>query len=70
MSNPKIFTYTIVRKSTEAFSDRVPYCTAILELGDGSRTSALLNGYHEGMDISIGMCVTPCGTPEHPAYTL
>ena len=51
----KIFTYSILRSSTEAFADRLPYCSAILELEDGSHVAALVDGYVDGMTVEIGM---------------
>lgn len=54
MKNPKIYTYSILYSTTEAFADRLPYVTAILEQEDGSRFAALLEGYESGMEIGIG----------------
>ena len=66
----KIFTYSILRSSTEAFADRLPYCSAILELEDGRRVAALLDGYVDGMTVEIGMEVKNVGTAEEPKYSL
>ena len=57
MDNVKIYTYSIVRSSIEAYLDRIPYCAAILERPNGSRFPALLAGYTDGMDVHIGMPV-------------
>ena len=43
----KIYSYSILRSAAEAFVDRLPYCSAILELDDGSRVAALLDGYDD-----------------------
>ena len=66
----KIFTYSILRSSTEAFADRLPYCSAILEMEDGSHVAALLDGYVDGMTVEIGMEVKNIGTEEEPKYSL
>ena len=66
----KIYTYSILRSSTEAFADRLPYCSAILELEDGSHVAALLDGYVDGMTVEIGMEVKNIGTDEEPKYSL
>ena len=66
----KIYTYSILRSSTEAFADRLPYCSAILELEDGSHVAALLDGYVDGMTVEIGMEVKNMGTAENPQYSL
>ena len=66
----KIFTYSILRSSTEAFADRLPYCSAILELEDGSHVAALLDGYVDGMTVEIGMEVKNVGSAEEPRYSL
>lgn len=66
----KIFTYSILRSSTEAFADRLPYCSAILELEDGSHVAALLDGYVDGMTVEIGMEVKAIETADGTRYTL
>ena len=65
----KIFTYSILRSSTEAFADRLPYCSAILELEDGSHVAALVDGYVDGMTVEIGMEVEAVESPEGTTYT-
>ena len=65
----KIFTYSILRSSTEAFADRLPYCSAILELEDGSHKAALVDGYVDGMTVEIGMEVKVVETSDGTIYT-
>ena len=65
----KIFTYSILRSSTEAFADRLPYCSAILEMEDGSHVAALLDGYVDGMTVEIGMEVKTVETPDGIVYS-
>ena len=64
MKKATIYTYSIVYSSTEAFADKVPYCTAILELEDGARCAAMLAGYQEGMSIQPGQEVSCIGTDD------
>ena len=66
----KIFTYSILRSSTEAFADRLPYCSAILELEDGSHVAALLEGYEDGMNVYVGMPVKEIKQNETVSYSL
>jgi len=66
MDSVTIYTYSIVRSSIEAYSDRIPYCAAILERSDGTRFPALLEGYVDGMDVYVGMP----GTDEAVVYSL
>lgn len=61
MTSAKIYSFAILRSATDAFADKVPYCCALLELEDGSRISALLEGYYDGMAVSIGQTVTSVG---------
>ncbi len=65
----KIYTYSILRSSTEAFADRIPYCSAILELEDGCHVAALLDGYIDGMTVEIGMEVKVVETPNGVTYS-
>lgn len=58
MNNPKIYTYSILYSTTEAFTAKLPYVTAILEAEDGSRFASLLEGYQSGMQVKIGQEVT------------
>jgi uncharacterized OB-fold protein len=50
----KIYTYTIVYSAAEAFKDKTPYVVALVE-EDGRRAMSLLEGYREGLPVSIGM---------------
>lgn len=72
METAKIYTYTILRSSTPAFIDKIPYCSSILESDDGSRFAALLDGYVDGMSIEIGRVVKKIGNDEkgNPVYSL
>ena len=58
MNNPKIYTYSILYSTTEAFAAKLPYVTAVLEAEDGSRFASLLEGYQPGMEVAIGQEVT------------
>lgn len=53
--NAKIYSYSILRSAADAFVDRLPYCSAILEFEDGKRVPALVDGYVDGMAVEIGM---------------
>ena len=66
----KIYTYSILRSSTEAFADHIPYCSAILELENGSHVAALLDGYADGMTVEIGMEVKAVEDITGVRYTL
>lgn len=57
----KIYTYTVIRSSTEQFADKVPYVVAILEQNDGNRFTAFVDGYKDGMDVKIGQEVKLSG---------
>ena len=61
MTTAKIYTFSILRSSTDAFADKVPYCSAIVEFENGARLAALLDGYSDGIDVSIGQTVTFLG---------
>lgn len=64
MSNPTIYTYSIIYSTTEAFTHKLPYVSAILEQEDGSRFASLLEGYKEGIEIKIGNKVKYLGEDE------
>lgn len=57
MSEYTIYTYSIVRSAIENFTDKCPYCAAILEGPDGNRFPVLLDGYQDGMNVTIGQTV-------------
>jgi len=54
MKNLKIYTYTIIRSASKEFKDRVPYCSAILEDGKGTRSVQMLEGYTDDKKTVIG----------------
>jgi uncharacterized OB-fold protein len=51
-----IYTYTVIRSSTIDFKDKTPYVAGIVESEEG-KIAALIEGYQEGMPISIGQTV-------------
>ncbi|WP_123053898.1 OB-fold domain-containing protein [Clostridium sp. JN-1] len=53
----KIYTYTVINSASADFVDKVPYVVAILEDAAGTRFPSYVEGYKEGMDVSIGMDV-------------
>lgn len=55
----KIYSYSIVRSSTDKFEDLVPYCSAAVIGEGGEKFDALIHGYYEGMDVHIGKVVYP-----------
>ena len=65
METVKIYTYTIIRVATEEFSDKVPYCTGIVEFPSGKREAALIHGYEDGMNVNIGQEVYFLGQLEN-----
>ena len=52
-----IYSYTVIRSSTEAFTSKLPYVVAVLENETGTRFTAFIEGYQDGMDIEIGRTV-------------
>lgn len=64
MEQAKIYSYSILRSSIDAFADRLPYCSAILEFEDGRHCAALLAGYVDGMDVKVGQSVKVIGKNE------
>lgn len=64
MKNPIIYTYSILYSTFPAFTDMLPYVSAILEREDGTRFPCLLEGFTEGMEINIGQEVKYLGTNE------
>ncbi len=67
-----IYTYSILYASTEKYAHLLPYVTAIIELSDGRRLPALLQGYVEGKGVGIGQTVQFVGTSEsgEPIFSL
>lgn len=62
MKKATIYTFSIVRSSTEAFAARTPYCAAILEAADGVRFAVMLEGYQDGDTVKVGQTVKGIGT--------
>ncbi len=54
MKNPIIYTYSILYSTFPAFTDKLPYVSAILEREDGTKFPSLLEGFNEGMEVEIG----------------
>ena len=69
--NATIYTYTVIRSSTEAFSHLTPYVVAVLENETG-RFTAFVDGYKDGQTVSIGQTVTYDRTDDanHKIYKL
>ena len=53
-----IYSYTVIRSTTEQFVPKLPYVVAVLEAADGARFTAFVEGYEDGMEIKIGQAVT------------
>ncbi len=60
----QIYSFTIVRTAAAGFVDRAPYCVAILQTPEGSRVTAMVEGYEEGMGIEVGQSVQARPDPE------
>lgn len=56
METGVIYTYTVIRSTSEAFKDKTPYVMAVIDKGD-SKVLARIEGYNEDRAISIGMVV-------------
>ncbi len=52
----KIYTFTIINSTTEAFKDKTPYTVGILE-DDKHRFASFIEGYEEGLEVKVGMDV-------------
>ncbi|MCL2368295.1 MAG: OB-fold domain-containing protein, partial [Oscillospiraceae bacterium] len=52
-----IYSYTVIRSTTEAFVPKLPYVVALLEDEGGRRFTAFVEGYEEGMALQIGQTV-------------
>lgn len=61
MNECSIYTFSIVRSTTPAFLDRLPYLCAVLEGPDGARFASLVEGYRDGMEIRVGDAVKCAG---------
>jgi len=66
-----IYSYTVVRSSAPAFAAKVPYLVAIVDTGE-TRLSAFVEGYTDGMTVSVGDEVTYLRDDEkgRPVYLL
>lgn len=60
----KIYTFSILYSTFPAFTEKLPYVSALLENEDGTRFPSLLEGYVEGMEVKIGQEVKYLGTNE------
>lgn len=60
----KIYTYSILYSTFPAFTDKLPYVSALLEREDGTRFPCLLEGFEEGMEVKICQEVKYLGTNE------
>lgn len=56
METGVVYTYTVIRSTSETFKDKTPYVMAVIDRGD-SKVLARIEGYQEGQAISIGMKV-------------
>ncbi len=61
----KIYTYSILRSTTPAFLNRIPYLSAIIEREDGTRFASLLEGYADGSQVKIDRPVISAGTDKN-----
>ncbi|MPM54718.1 hypothetical protein SDC9_101498 [bioreactor metagenome] len=57
METLKIYTYTIIRSPAPAFQSCAPYICAVLERGDGSRFMCKIDGYKDGLSVTVGQPV-------------
>jgi uncharacterized OB-fold protein len=61
MEKATIYSYSILFSSSEAFKDKTPYLTAILENEKGERFASLVDGYKNGASVAIGQEVRCTG---------
>lgn len=54
MTEARIYSHTVIRTPSAEFADLAPYCVAVLELADGRRVCARVEGYRDGMPVAIG----------------
>ncbi|HPE16110.1 MAG TPA: hypothetical protein PK597_04060 [Oscillospiraceae bacterium] len=64
MNKYKIYTFSVVRSTTPAFLDRLPYLCAVLQAPDGARFAALVEGYRDGMEVHVDDAVRSVGKDE------
>lgn len=72
MENGKIYTYSILRSTTDKFMHLLPYVAAIIEFEDGHKAPVLLEGYKEGTEVRIGQEVKYIGESDsgEPKFSL
>jgi len=69
--NATIYTYTVIRSTTEAFTHLAPYLVTVLE-NESGRFTAFVDGYQDGTPVAIGQTVIYDHTDEagHKFYKL
>lgn len=60
----KIYSFSILYSTFPAFTDKLPYVSALLEKEDGTRFPCLLEGFEEGMEVKINQEVKYLGINE------
>ncbi len=60
-----LYTYSVIHSAAEAFKDKTPYVIALVEAEGVPRHMARIEGYREGLAISIGMTVDFAGDDGH-----
>lgn len=50
----RIYTYSILYAASAEFADQIPYIIAVVEDEAGNRCTAFVEGYQEGISVSIG----------------
>lgn len=60
----RIYTYSILYAASAEFAGKVPYIIAVVEDETGKRRTAFVEGYREGISVSIGDELKPEGTDE------
>lgn len=53
-----LYSFTVIRSSSEAFQNKVPYLCGLIEDSSGTRKVAYLGAYEAGMPIEIGAKVS------------
>lgn len=60
----KIYTFSILYNSMDAYAEKVPYVVAIVEDENGNRYSANIMNYQDGQPVEVGMEVKQTGKAE------
>lgn len=60
----KIYTYSILYNTFEAYADKTPYVVAIVEDEEGKRQAAYIENYTPDQKVEIGMEVAIVGQSE------